>query len=682
MSQHMTRESEMGPSAMSAMTGGSASASRLRVFGSLAALVFAGLLSVGVAWAVETYVASWVTAEIASRAVAAVQSSVITDSVLDAAAALAEDGSPASGATAIDEVATEIESRIGQLGERGSGFIALRIYARDGTLLYAEQPEQRGQKVVPSRAPRLAAALTGTINTRFLAPTAVDDAPREGRYSEVLDIYAPLVREQQRIGVIEIYSDLTPLYVARAVTWILIIGGAVLILLWYLRSRQAEQEMHVEALMRQAFCDPLTGLANRALFQDRLDEAFDRVAFRERRLAVLFLDLDRFKAVNDTLGHSAGDELLAIVADRLSRCVRPGDTVARLGGDEFTVLLEGVRGTDDATRLADRILAHLRTPISVGGHTVSVAASIGIALNSSAHGRPDDLLRDADVALYRAKEAGKDRYAVFDSSMDQPAVEQLDLERDLRSALARGELRLHFQPIVELTTRRVSEVEALLRWQHPTRGLISPAAFVPLAEETGLIVPIGRWVLEEACRQVQDWPVEDEGSDAVVVSVNLSARQLQEPALAADVQRILRQTNLPASRLKLEITESMAMQHVEGAAHMLRELKTLGVQIAMDDFGTGYSSLAYLDQFPLDSLKIDRSFVASLGHHGDKRAIIQAIIAMGRSLHLSITAEGIETYDQYQELLSQGCDMGQGFYFARPQPIETLVGTPGLSRAA
>jgi EAL domain-containing protein (putative c-di-GMP-specific phosphodiesterase class I) len=362
--------------------------------------------------------------------------------------------------------------------------------------------------------------------------------------------------------------------------------------------------------------------------------------------------------------------------------VRPGDTVARLGGDEFTVLLEGVRGTDDATRLADRILAHLRTPISVGGHTVSVAASIGIALNSSAHGRPDDLLRDADVALYRAKEAGKDRYAVFDSSMDQPAVEQLDLERDLRSALARGELRLHFQPIVELTTRRVSEVEALLRWQHPTRGLISPAAFVPLAEETGLIVPIGRWVLEEACRQVQDWPVEDEGSDAVVVSVNLSARQLQEPALAADVQRILRQTNLPASRLKLEITESMAMQHVEGAAHMLRELKTLGVQIAMDDFGTGYSSLAYLDQFPLDSLKIDRSFVASLGHHGDKRAIIQAIIAMGRSLHLSITAEGIETYDQYQELLSQGCDMGQGFYFARPQPIETLVGTPGLSRAA
>jgi EAL domain-containing protein (putative c-di-GMP-specific phosphodiesterase class I) len=292
------------------------------------------------------------------------------------------------------------------------------------------------------------------------------------------------------------------------------------------------------------------------------------------------------------------------------------------------------------------------------------------------------MLRDADVALYRAKEAGKDRYALFDISTDQPTVEQLDLERDLQSALAHDELRLHFQPIVELTSGRISEVEALLRWQHPQRGLISPAAFVPLAEQTGLIVPIGRWVLEEACRRVQAWQPNDVEAAAMVVSVNLSARQLQEPGLAAEVDRILKATGLPASRLKLEITESMAMQHAAVAARMLGELKMLGVQIAMDDFGTGYSSLAYLDQFPLDCLKIDRSFVASLGHHGDRRAIVQAIIALGRSFHLSITAEGIETNDQLQELVRQGCDMGQGFYFARPQPIEDLMAAAsGLSRA-
>jgi diguanylate cyclase (GGDEF)-like protein len=653
---------------------------RIRDFGSIAGMVAVGLLAVGVAWAVETRVAAWVVSEIAWRAVTAVEAQLLTWPELDSVASIDMDTDPQSSSTLITQLADQLNPRLNPLRDNGAGILAVRIYGRDGTVLYADQAEIRGRKVLPSRAPRLAAALAGTLNTRFLAPSVSDDGPLSGRFSEVLDIYAPLTRGNQTIGVVEVYSDLMPVYWARALTWGSIIGGAVVLLLWYIRARQAEQEVHVEQLTRQAYYDPLTGLANRALFRNRLEQAFDRIANRGGHLTVLFADLDRFKAVNDTLGHSAGDQLLAMVADRLSSCVRPGDTVARLGGDEFTVLLESVRDIDEAMHVAGRMLSVLRSPFALGPGTASIAGSVGIALNTPAHGIPDELLRDADVALYRAKAAGKDRYAVFDAETDQASIEQMGLELDLRLALARQELRVYFQPIVELSSRSVVEVEALVRWQHPQRGLIFAAAFVPLAEEMGLIGPIGRWVLEEACHQVQAWQSSSPLSRPLVVSVNLSARQLQEPGFAGVVEAALQATGLEPFRLKLEVTESVAMQNT--AADVLRQLKALGLQIVMDGFGTGYSSLAYLAQFPLDGLKIDRSFVASR-QSGDKRAIVQAIIAIGRSLNLSITAEGIETLDQYNLLRAQGCDFGQGFYFGRAQPLEDLVCVrPPLQRAA
>jgi diguanylate cyclase (GGDEF)-like protein len=662
---------------------GTSRGAQIRSFGSIAAMLAGGLLAVGVAWAVDTRVATWVVSDTASRAVTAIESELLTTPALDSVAAIAMDTDPESTSTLIAQLADQLDPRLDAFRDSGAGILSVRIYGRDGAVLYADQAELRGQKVLPSRAPRLAAALAGTLNTRFLAPTASDDGRLSGRYSEVLDIYAPLMRDDQTVGVVEVYSNLMPLYAARFMSWATVIGAAVLILLWYIRGRQTEQEVHVDQLTRQAYYDPLTGLANRALFRDRLAQAFDRVANRGGHLAVLFADLDRFKAVNDTLGHSAGDQLLAIVADRLSLCVRPGDTVARLGGDEFTVLLEGIRDIEDATHVAERMLSALRSPFTLGSETARVAGSVGIALNTPAHATPDELLRDADVALYRAKAAGKNRYAVFDKATDQPSIERMDLELDLRVALAQRELRVYFQPIVELSSGRVVELEALVRWLHPRRGLISPAAFVPLAEETGLIGSIGRWVLEEACRQVQAWQSTHPWSQPLLVSVNLSARQFQDPGFAAMVQAALLATGFEPSRLKLEITESMAMHDTETAANVLRQLKALGIQLVMDDFGTGYSSLAYLDRFPLDGLKIDRSFVASMGQRGDKRAIVQAIVAIAKSLRLSITAEGIETLDQYNVLRAQGCDFGQGFYFARPQPIEQLIcAMQPLQRAA
>ena len=421
-------------------------------------------------------------------------------------------------------------------------------------------------------------------------------------------------------------------------------------------------------LQRLAFRDALTDLPNRALFRDRLQRALTHAERHGRRVAVLFLDLDRFKIVNDSLGHQVGDALLIAVADRLKECVRAEDTVSRLGGDEFTVLLEDVVDEFDAIEAAERIAETLRTPLALGGHELFVSASIGIALNRSSVDDTDSLLRNADLALYRAKASGKARYAVFDPSLETSALARLELEMDLRHALDRQSFCLEYQPVVRLDTNRMVGVEALVRWDRPGYGPVSPAEFVPIAEETGLIVPLGEWVLVEACRQLREWQQDGVAPQNFVMNVNLSGRQFQSPLLDAEITRILQSTGLNPHSLKLEITESVVMQDAESAVAKLQALKKLGVQLAIDDFGTGYSSLSYLKRFPVDTLKIDRSFVGGIAIDGQDSAIVASVIALAKSLGLTVTGEGVETPAQAAFLRTLGCDRGQGFWFALPLP--------------
>jgi diguanylate cyclase (GGDEF)-like protein/PAS domain S-box-containing protein len=427
-----------------------------------------------------------------------------------------------------------------------------------------------------------------------------------------------------------------------------------------------ERKALEEQLTHQAFHDPLSQLPNRALFMDRLRHAVTRLERRQSSLAVLFLDLDNFKLINDSLGHHIGDLLLMAVAERLCQCVRTEDTAARLGGDEFTVLLEDFNGIDQAIRVAKRIQEQLQLPFNLDGYEVFVTASVGIAVSTSEQDSPESLLRNADVAMYRAKLGGKARLEIFDRSMSAQVMERLELEADLRRAITRDEFRVHYQPVVDLATGRISELEALVRWEHPKRGLVSPAEFIPVAEETGLILTIGKFVLEEACRQVREWQLAFPSEEPLILSVNLSARQFQNPALEREVAQTLRATGFDPGRLKLEITESVMMHEAEATVGMLGHLKRLGIKLAIDDFGTGYSSLTYLQRFPLDILKIDRSFVHGIGEEASTMAIIRMIMSLARTLNLRVTGEGIETPKQLAALRAEGCDLGQGFLFARP----------------
>jgi diguanylate cyclase (GGDEF)-like protein len=383
---------------------------------------------------------------------------------------------------------------------------------------------------------------------------------------------------------------------------------------------------------------------------------------------VLFLDLDNFKVVNDSLGHHAGDQLLIIAAERLRDCLRPRDTAARLGGDEFTVLLENVTDVADAVRVAERIGQALQAPILLGSRELFASASIGIALSGSGRDEPETLLRNADLAMYQAKTNGKARFELFDDSMNVRAVERLALESDLRRALERDEFCIYYQPIILLETGELVGFEALVRWRHPERGIVSPADFIPIAEETGLILPLGYSVLEQSCRQVRDWQIRYPEYQALTISVNVSAKQLQHPGLVGEVSEALRISQLEPSQLKLEITESVMMQDAESTIEKLRQLRSLWIQLAVDDFGTGYSSLAYLKRFPISILKIDRSFVNGLGEDPEDTAIVHSIVSLARALRLTVTAEGIETAHQLAQLRSLGCELGQGYYFGRPLP--------------
>jgi diguanylate cyclase (GGDEF)-like protein/PAS domain S-box-containing protein len=426
--------------------------------------------------------------------------------------------------------------------------------------------------------------------------------------------------------------------------------------------------------------DPLTGLPNRLLFIDRVGRLVKRTKrHKDQLFAVLFMDLDGFKMINDSMGHLIGDQLLLGVANRLEKCLRSADTVARLGetftvarlgGDEFTVLLDLIKDPNDAKRAADRMMKALAAPFILDGKEVFTSVSIGIALSNPSYEQPEDILRDADTAMYRAKSLGKARYEVFDADMRASVMARLQLETDLRHALERGEFRNFYQPIVALVSGEIAGFEALLRWQHPTRGLLTPSEFIPVAEETGLIRELGWWNLREACRQISEWRGALDAQSHLTISVNLSAKQFLQPNLVADIRKLLRELALAPEALKLEITESTVMADPTAAVEMLQQIKALGIRLAIDDFGTGYSSLSYLHRFPLDTLKIDRSFISGMGDGGEGMEIAQTILPMANNLRLDVVAEGVETIQQVAMLKKLHCKYGQGFYFSRPLSAE------------
>jgi diguanylate cyclase (GGDEF)-like protein/PAS domain S-box-containing protein len=438
-----------------------------------------------------------------------------------------------------------------------------------------------------------------------------------------------------------------------------------------------ERKKMEKQLLYDALHDSLTGLPNRALFMDRLAQQLKKTKQHEHyQFAVLFLDLDRFKVVNDSVGHLIGDRLLVEFARRLESCVRPTDTVARLGGDEFTILLENIKDVAETTVVAERIYEVLTIPFQIGGYELFATTSIGIALSIHGYEKPEDILRDADLTMYSAKEQGKARYEVFDKSMHERALNRLQLETDLRWGLERQEFEVYYQPIASLTTGSLAGFEALIRWQHPERGTISPVDFIPVAEETGSIVPIGNWLLQKACQQLKTWQLKYPLDPPLKISVNLSGKQLADAHLLEDIDRILCETGLDARSLKLEITESILMDNLETATKMLLELRMRQIQLSIDDFGTGYSSLSYLHRFPVNTLKIDRSFINEMESKEENSAIVRAIVTLAHMLNMDVVAEGIENSFQLAQLKLLKCELGQGYLFSKPltkEAAEALI---------
>jgi len=429
-----------------------------------------------------------------------------------------------------------------------------------------------------------------------------------------------------------------------------------------------------DQLKRQAFHDPLTGLPNRALFLDHLRMAMERSRRRKHMFAVLYMDLDRFKVVNDSLGHDAGDELLRGVARVLEQCGRSVDTIARFGGDEFAILQEEISAPKDAIAIARRILEGVRQPFNIGGNEVFTSASLGIVLKTDGYDRPEALLRDADTAMYRAKELGKSRFKVFNRKMHDQALQLMELETDLRRAVDLREFEVVYQPIVEVPTRRVCGFEALVRWRHPEHGIIAPSDFIGLAEDTGLIYAIDNMVLEEACAQVRRWQTmagDGPGAD-LSVNINVSGKHFGQSMLAGQISRALEDSGLPAGSLNIEITESALMDNPSVAEEILQQLKELGIHICIDDFGTGYSSLSYLQRFPIDVVKVDRSFIIAVDEDQDSQAIVRTVFSLGESMGLKIVAEGVETAGQLGFLEREGCRFVQGYFFYKPMSVSQV----------
>jgi diguanylate cyclase (GGDEF)-like protein len=435
-------------------------------------------------------------------------------------------------------------------------------------------------------------------------------------------------------------------------------------------ERKKEEEQHVY----DAFHDALTGLPNRALFMDRLQHV---ITASQRRpghhyYAVLFLDMDRFKTINDSLGHTIGDQLLVMVGRKMADCIRPGDTVARLGGDEFAILLENISEPPRAADVAERVQKKLAAPIDVKGHEIFTSVSIGIALAAQRYERPEQVLRDADVAMYEAKGRGTSCYEIFDAKMHANILDRLQLETDLRGAIDHKEFILYFQPIIDLNMKRLTGFEALVRWNHPKRGLIYPLEFIPLAEETGLIYPIGEWILHEACRELKLLQVRYPVQPPLTMSINISSKQFNQQDLVRKLSGFLTGTGVDPHTLALEITESMIMENVDAAIETMKQLRDMGIHLQIDDFGTGHSSLSYLHRFPVDALKIDRSFINKLSAEGANREIITSIISLANSLHCDVIAEGVEMEHQLSKIRELHCGFGQGFLFARPMAFHDI----------
>jgi diguanylate cyclase (GGDEF)-like protein len=434
-------------------------------------------------------------------------------------------------------------------------------------------------------------------------------------------------------------------------------------------SRELEESR--EHFRHVAFHDTLTDLPNRALLNNQLQASIERAKSEADHLfALLFLDLDRFKNINDSLGHVAGDQLLIATARRLEECLRPNDIVARLGGDEFAILLEDVEEYNDVIRVAERVQQELMRPLNLGGHEVYTTASMGITLSTIGYEHSENILRDADTAMYHAKEKGKARYEIFDAVMHARAVARLQLENDLRRALERQEMVVYFQPIISLATNKIAGFEALVRWQHPQRGFVSPGDFISIAEETGLIIELGRWVLEESCRQMRAWHLQHPSEKPLSISVNLSGKQFTQSNLIEQIKQILDETGLNPRSLKLEITESVVMENAEIASSMLLQLRALGVKLSIDDFGTGYSSLSYLHRFPVNTLKIDRSFISRLDAGDENTEIVRTIMTLANNLGMDVVAEGIETEKHLLHLKEMRCQFGQGYLFSKAVDAE------------
>jgi diguanylate cyclase (GGDEF)-like protein/PAS domain S-box-containing protein len=435
-----------------------------------------------------------------------------------------------------------------------------------------------------------------------------------------------------------------------------------------------ERRRAEEQLLHDAFHDSLTGLPNRALLIDHLRLSVNHCRRRKDYLfAVLFIDLDRFKVINDSLGHTVGDELLIAIGRRLESCLRDGDTIARLGGDEFTILLDGIKDYSVAQRVAERVQEVLEQPFGLAGRELFVTASVGIKYSGGGDEQPEDLLRDADTAMYSAKGRGRAQYQVFDARMHTHALTLLQIESDLRRAIEREELCVNYQPIVSLQSGRISGFEALVRWRHPARGLISPSEFIPVAEETGLIIQIDRWVLKQACLQMRRWQEDFPVTRHMKISVNLSCKQFMQPTIVGQVLETLEETGLDPSSLKLEITESVMMERGDYAMNVLEQLSSAGIKLSLDDFGTGYSSLSYIHRFPVTTLKIDQSFIKRIGG-AQNGEIVRTVVTLARNLGLEVVAEGIETVMQLDQLKSLDCEQGQGHYFSEPVDGESATG--------
>ena len=580
-----------------------------------------------------------------------------------------------------------------QVGNAIAAHIARAVGAQECGLNYLDEdgdrlvvhgyfPPERAQFVEPSYSASAYPATRQVIADQRPYVAHVDDPtadPQEVAFlrstgqSSIAII--PLIAAGRTVGIVEFTSVGREPFDARAIELATMLATEAAMAL--------ENARLYDQIRHQAFHDGLTGLSNRSLFRDRVKHSLDLAARRSDWLiAVLYIDLDGFKTMNDRLGHAGGDELLAAAAARIASVLRPGDTAARLGGDEFAVLLEGLGEPAQAGLVAQRVIAALAEPTVIGDTTVSIRASVGLDVGSGMTETVDDLLRNADVAMYAAKNAGGARWDAFRPDLREEAATRSQLARQLEGAAERGELRLDFQPIVDLETGRISGVESLVRWQRPDRPLLMPADFIALAEGTGAIHAIGRWVVRESCRNLRDWQVRL-GLGELTVSVNLTATQFDDPAIVDVVREALADSGLAAASLTLEITESGLMRNTPVTIARLTELRALGVRVAVDDFGTGYSSLSYLEQFPIDILKIDRSFISGVTPRGERSVVARMIVEVGRTLGLAVVAEGIETEEQADWIRSLGCTFGQGYLFARPlgaAAIEAVLGQAPASR--